>query len=108
MKKQRSILMVILILAGGTLAAFQTVTRADLRAQKLQNRIENFQKVSFEKCWEIVYEDAAAIVDSLMIQRARSKRDTIGKPPKPNRPDKPAIVAPSDSTRIGPLIDTIK
>ena len=105
MKKQRTILLFCLILAGGTLTAFQSVSRAELRDQKLKERLENYRKVSFEKCWEVIYEDAADIVDSLMIERARSKRDTIGKPPRPDRPDKPEIVAPSDSTAVAPLVN---
>ncbi|MCB0704704.1 MAG: hypothetical protein KDC34_05315 [Saprospiraceae bacterium] len=95
----------LLILLSASLTAFQKITKADLRAQKLEDRLENYARVSREKCLEGIYEDAAAIVDSLMIERARSKRDTVGKPPKPLRPDKPEIRPPNDSMSVKPLVD---
>ncbi|MBR9922772.1 MAG: hypothetical protein GYB31_18225 [Bacteroidetes bacterium] len=95
------------LLIAGTLAAWQQVSKADLREQRLQSRLENYRKASIEKCLEVIYEDAAAIVDSIMIERARAKRDTIGKPPKPERPDKPEIIPPKDSTPVRPMVDTI-
>ncbi len=57
-----------------------------------------------ERCLEEIYEEANLIVDSILLQDARRKRDTLGKPQRPVKPIKPEIKTVIDSLPIAPLL----
>lgn len=73
--------------------------------EEVAQRIENYKQVRMERCYEKALEEASYLADSILIREARLKRDTLGKPPKPARPEKPEIKTVLDSTPIKPLLE---
>jgi hypothetical protein len=85
--------------------AFQVLTKPELIRQKVDEKVDIFIRVHRKECQERVLEKASAIVDSMLIERVRSSRDTINKPPKPLKPEKPDPLSPMDSMDIHPLFN---
>lgn len=86
------------------LLAFQEpITRQQLIKEKIDGYVNNYRKTQEEKCRNEILERAGFIVDSLLIDRARSEKDTISKPPRPIKPDTPDRKRPKDSTAVAPL-----
>ena len=80
------------------------ITKEQLRQERLQNRLTEFQKSVEKNCREDVMFRASEMVDSILIARAKASRDTIAKPPRPERPVRPEFRSPTDSTPIAPLL----
>ena len=107
-----TILLTILLFSIGIFTAFQTkenteppkITKEQLRQERLQKRLAEFQKSVEENCREDIMQRASEVVDSILIARAKASRDTIAKPPRPDRPQRPALRSPKDSTPIAPLL----
>lgn len=84
------------------------VTKATLIQERLDSRIEKFRSDAWRRCLEDLYEEATQFVDSLLIEEARRNRDTIQKPPKPFKPDRPEAIPGRDSLPVAPLVrDTL-
>lgn len=97
-----------LILLG---LAFQNPTsKSEIIREKVKTSVLNFKMAQLKDCEDRILEKAGNIVDSLLIERARLQKDTISKPPRPNKPDKPNQISPKDSTPVGPLfqLDSLK
>ena len=73
-------------------------------AKKMAIWRSNFQK----RCRRRAMEEATALVDSILIATARSKKDTVDKPVKPLKPNFPVFEVPLDTTPIGPVIPSEK
>ncbi len=84
-------------------------TVEDLIALKLEERITEFKKRTFERCTDKVMRRANEKVDSILIARARQTIiiDSIQKPPKPTKPEKPEVPIVEDTTPVKPLLDKI-
>lgn len=80
------------------------LTKNDLIAATVQERIDNFIQVRKKKCVDDRLADAILRVDSILIARAKSQRDTFDKPPKPFKPDRPEILILEDTTPIAPIL----
>jgi hypothetical protein len=98
-----------------TFSAFQKeeelkpqVTKDDLISAAVQDRIKIFTKNRKRICAEERLADAVFRVDSILIQRAKAQRDTVSKPPKPFKPDRPEILILEDTTPIAPILITEK
>ena len=88
--------------------AFQVPTRHQLIEEKLNERLADYRHRVVEKCQERILAEASSIVDSILIEQARLKKDTIGKPARLDKPEIPEIIPPKDSTPVAPLFgDTI-
>lgn len=102
----------LLCLVAGLTTSFQTqsnseppkITKAQLRQERLQKRLSEFQQSLEKNCREDVMLRASEMVDSILIARAKAARDTIAKPPRPERPSRPEFRSPTDSTPIAPLL----
>ncbi|MFK7932592.1 MAG: hypothetical protein AB8G22_03725 [Saprospiraceae bacterium] len=101
-----------LLLLGSIATAFQTetktqlpqVTKEQLRKERLQKRLSEFQRSVEKNCHEDIITRANEVVDSILIARAKASRDTITKPPRPERPERPDLRSPTDSTPVAPLL----
>jgi hypothetical protein len=100
---KRSAKLFYLVTACLLLMAFQQVTKQDLIQEKVDERIENYLRLMHQKCEERVMERATAIVDSILIEQAKMRKDSMGKLPKPDRPAAPDIKSSVDSTPVAPL-----
>jgi len=69
----------------------------------VDEKLHEFENQRMEACRAVAFDNAAKIVDSLLIERARLEKDTLGKPPKPEKPLKPEIKTPLDSSSVKPL-----
>lgn len=107
---RNTILPVILILFVGlfVLSAFQnkvTISRVNLIKMEVNKRIEAYSDARMKRCENKVMRRATEMVDSILIDRARSMTiDTFQKPPIPTRPDRPIVPIVEDTTAIAPLI----
>lgn len=79
-------------------------TKEDMIAAAVQDRIDIFTKARKKACTEDRLADAVLRVDSILIARAKSQRDTVNKPDKPFKPEKPEILILEDTTPIAPIL----
>lgn len=87
--------------------------------EKVQERLAVFKKSITSRCKKSILKEAEALADSIILVRARLLTDSLTKPNKPSRPEKPAtirvkdsllILAPlfSDTTKITPASSTLE
>lgn len=65
--------------------------RQNVIAEKVQERLDLFERTLRDNCHQKVLEKAGAIADSILILTAQRSADTLNKPPVPLRPDRPDI-----------------
>ena len=83
------------------------LTKDEVVAQRIEERVNRWKNSSRAKCTEHVLEAAAAIVDSILIARARLDVDSISKPLKPIKPEMPVIKELKDTLPIAPILDSL-
>ncbi len=72
--------------------------------EQLRAKIAYTKQVRLEHCLEDLYQQASDIADSILLEEARKARNTTGKPPVPQKPEKPSIVELKDSTPVKPFL----
>ena len=77
----------------------------ELIQQELLNRIAVYKETRQNKCMEALFQEASEIADSILLLEARNSRDSSDKPPIPNKPLKPEIIAVNDTTPIEPFLN---
>jgi len=105
----------VVLLFGLSLSLFacaeqkKKLTKADVIQMAVDEKVEILLSSKRERCRREALDQAAAIVDSMLIVRARASKDTLGKPPRPTKPERPEILTPADSTPIRPFLskDTV-
>jgi hypothetical protein len=102
-----------LLLLAGLVSVFacrqnQEADRSVLIDEAVEVRLVSFQLTKEDNCREHVRDIATKIVDSLLIERARVLKDSMTRPLKPEKPVKPDIATPLDSTPIQPLFQREK
>lgn len=85
-------------------AAVPKPTKQDLIQAAVEERINTFIRIRQQTCLEDRLKDANLRVDSILIVRAKSQRDTVNKPPKPFKPERPEILSLEDTTPIAPIL----
>lgn len=76
--------------------------------EKVEERVQRLMNNKQIRCREELMENANRLVDSILIARARSNKDTIPKPPKPFKPEQPDAFLLEDTFAIIPLLkDTL-
>ncbi len=84
-------------------------TRAQLIENKLQERIAQLHRSKQKRCLEEAMQEAEQVVDSLILELAKSSKDSISKPPKPTKPERPDAFILMDTGNVHPLIiDTLE
>ena len=71
--------------------------------EQVEERLDVYQKILAQQCWDKILEEAGKIADSILINEARLKRDSIDKPPKPEKPERPEMKHLKDSLVLDPL-----
>lgn len=85
----------------------KALTKEEIIAQKLEERVNRWKNSMQTKCKERVLDEAAALVDSILIARARLDVDSIPKPEKPIKPPMPVIKELKDTLPIAPILDSL-
>ncbi len=85
----------------------QSLTKEEIIEQKIEEKVNRWVNSMREKCKENVLEEAAALVDSILIARARLDVDSIPKPEKPIKPEMPMIKELKDTLPIAPILDSL-
>lgn len=108
MKIDARLLPVLLLFA---LTACKSQTEVDVDEvieEKVEERLEEYRTVFFDRCRNEALEEAGRLADSIILDRARRMRDTSGRPARPRRPDTPHLQRLQDSLlHPRPLFDTI-
>jgi hypothetical protein len=79
-------------------------TKKQLMDEALQEKLDKYTAIQIEKCNKKIFNRAQAIVDSILLKEAQEKTiDTFERPPKPLKPNRPALKVPKDTTAVGPL-----
>lgn len=97
----------IALLALLLLAACESATYVDtdkVIAEKVQEQLDEYQKVNDQRCRDRVLIEAGRIADSVIMVRARLMKDTIQRPLRPTRPEKPTVLTLEDSLALKPLL----
>ena len=76
-------------------------------AEHIEKRRSDFINNSQKKCEREFFQKAGEIVDSILLIDAKSRLDTIPKPAKVAKPEKPQIKEFNDSSRLEPLFDSL-
>lgn len=78
--------------------------------QEVDRRLNNYREVRLNRCEEDLLKEAVRRVDSILLEEARLYKDTVGKPPKPLRPERPELRPLLDTTPVRPLLppDSVK
>lgn len=71
-----------------------------------KRRITFVEKAQID-CKRAFYSKAISIVDSILLLDAKSRLDTIPKPERVERPDKPDVMEFIDSSELKPLFDSL-
>lgn len=96
-----SALVVILLLS-----TCESATHIDIDAainDEVEKRLNNFREARRERCLERVYDEAGQIADSIIMLEARQRKDTLDRPPRPLRPEKPDLKTLEDSLELAPI-----
>ncbi|MEM1218893.1 MAG: hypothetical protein AAGH79_08270 [Bacteroidota bacterium] len=84
------------------------ITKGQLIRERLDSRVQKYRTDAARRCLEDLLEEATVFVDSVLIEEARRRIDTIQKPDKPFKPDRPEAVPGRDSLPVAPLLqDTL-
>lgn len=98
-----------LLLFLSLFTACESATHVDIDAviaEKVQERLVEFENIINRRCKDRALEEAGLLADSIIIEQARRKKDTLDRPIKPLRPDQPELLQLKDSLELGPLFDT--
>lgn len=71
--------------------------------EQVEERITEYKRILDDRCREDVLEEANRLTDSILLVRARLERDSLDKPPIPDKPDKPEVKTIIDSVPVAPL-----
>ena len=112
MKKEWFLLIVFCALAFVLLPSFQEqgdVTEITVRNDRVRAEVDKklkiYRDIETKRCRQKMFEKAGAIADSMLMARSRSKiTDPLTRPPIPNRPERPEVLFPKDSTPLAPLL----
>lgn len=91
--------------------ACESATHVDIDAviaEKVEERLNEFESIINRRCRERAMEEAGLLADSIIIEQARRKKDTLSRPLRPLRPDQPELLQLKDSLELAPLFDTSK
>ncbi|NJL74241.1 MAG: hypothetical protein HC892_03560 [Saprospiraceae bacterium] len=84
------------------------ITRQELIEQEVQKKIQLIVTNKNTRCLRESLEEASEIVDSMIIAQAKLNKDTLLKPPKPEKPLPPIPLTLKDSLKVKPFLsDTI-
>ncbi len=72
---------------------------------RVEEKVASYRQIKTERCTEDILVRANAIADSILIEEARLHRDTVGKPPRPLKPQPPEIRHVKDTAPLRPLFD---
>ena len=78
-----------------------------LMQEHIDQRIVEYQTTSAEKCQREFFSKANLIVDSILLDDARKRLDTIPKPDRVGRPGLPEILEFTDASKLDPLFDSL-
>jgi len=98
----------ILLFLGLFFATCESATHIDKDAvieEKVQERLDNYKRIIFKKCRNKILEEASVLADSIILERAKMLKDSLQRPPKPTRPEKPALLELKDSLNLAPLFE---
>lgn len=76
-------------------------------AEHIEGRKSDFINNAQKKCQREFFQKAGEIVDSILLIDAKSRLDTIPKPLRVLKPEKPPIKEFNDSSRLEPLFDSL-
>ncbi|WP_020537222.1 hypothetical protein [Lewinella cohaerens] len=91
-------------------AGCESATHVDIDAviaEKVEERLTEFEAIINRRCLDRALEEAGLLADSIIIEQARRKKDTLDRPLKPLRPDQPELLELKDSLELAPLFDTV-
>lgn len=97
-------LSVLLLLALAN--ACESSTHLDIDAvieEKVQERLDEFQRIIKLRCQIEVLNEAGEIADSIILREARLQKDTLDRPFRPDRPSEPVLKRLEDSLPLAPL-----
>ncbi|MCB0663948.1 MAG: hypothetical protein KDC24_14470 [Saprospiraceae bacterium] len=70
----------------------------------LKEKLEAFRIKELTECREDALKVATIKVDSILIARAKASKDSLNKPPIPDKPTRPDLLNPLDSSEVGPIL----
>lgn len=73
-------------------------------AENVQEQLDEYKRVSDRRCLDNILTEAGKIADSIILVRARTMKDTLLRPDRPTRPEKPIILSLEDSLALAPFI----
>ncbi len=100
-----------ILFIGLFMFACESATHIDKEAvieEKVQERLNSFKRVIMAKCKKAVLEEAGAMADSIILERAKALKDSLPRPLKPSRPEQPDILELKDSLTLAPFLDEVQ
>lgn len=71
---------------------------------KVKQRLDQFSRVSLQDCEKNLMNDAVRMVDSILrLNPILIKLDSLQRPPKPDKPPKPAFAKPNETEALKPI-----
>lgn len=75
--------------------------------EEVGKRVANYRENRMRRCYEDAVREASALADSILLLEARLTRDTASKPPRPSKPERPALKKLKDSLlQVAPFLRT--
>ncbi len=101
MDASKSILLLLLTISSFACEAGedQSVKVQALVDGLVNDRIKSHKEIRLQRCREEMLREAGEKVDSILLEEARMRRDTLSRPPKPTKPLQPAFKALPDSLK---------
>ena len=111
MQRTSSVLLFLLIVTIAFLVSAQDtprqITIQQLMDQTIAERIQKYRNTREKKCTDRILKEAGQRADSIIIARAKALnvlQDTIERPLAPDRPLRPELLNPIDSSAATPLL----
>lgn len=109
-------LFVSLLVLSGLLFSSQQSEKSLIIQQMMEEaihaKVHKYKLARAKRCRELILAEASRRADSIVIKMAKDLRiiqDTINRPIAPDRPNRPEVLKPIDSTAAAPLLpDTFK
>lgn len=74
--------------------------------EKVEERLAEFKRIITARCRKQILEEAEVLADSIVMERARLLTDSLAKPEKPIRPERPEKMSIKDSLlQLAPIFD---
>ncbi len=112
MQRETSLVLLLVLIVAAFLMSFQDSntpkTIDQLLEEAVRKKTDRYRNIRIKKCEDRIMKEAGERADSIIISRAKALKviqDTMSRPNAPDRPARPDLLEPIDSSSPVPLLE---